>query len=416
MLILTQYPIDIALIELTDDAVENLMFIQALRKAPANAGRELPVMVMMRKMESAMLERACGYGIHGLVKKPLSGEAMVKAVDAVLAKPTRIVLPRRSPPPSPPPVQSAAEADRPAEPHPRSAGPHPARAAAARPGVAGSSAARPASPGGSGSAAGPAVAPVPPRTGGAIGLEVAGLPSAMTSSGGLEVLETPARRDDGELGFETVEAAAKAKKQSAPLEARGKPAVEQTIGIETVGPAKAGKPAEETPSINLEEILAAHQAWVNSRGQDGKRAILQGADLSARDLVEVQLNSADLRGADLSSSDLSGAHLHGADLREAEMMGANLTGSNLAVSRLRRARLIGCSVDGANLKGADLAGADLSGSKFADADLTGAILLGAVLTGADLSAAKGLSRSQLEAVTGDAKTRLPPGLSLPKES
>ena len=80
----------------------------------------------------------------------------------------------------------------------------------------------------------------------------------------------------------------------------------------------------------------------------------------------------------------------------------------LLESELERARRI---PPGTPLR--DLAGADLTEAKLGDADLTGAILLGAILAGADLSAVCGLTQGQLEGVTGDARTRLPPGLVLP---
>jgi hypothetical protein len=39
-------------------------------------------------------------------------------------------------------------------------------------------------------------------------------------------------------------------------------------------------------------------------------------------------------------------------------------------------------------------------------------MLGVSLNGADLSGAKGMTQAQLESATGDAKTKLPPGLRL----
>ena len=132
-----------------------------------------------------------------------------------------------------------------------------------------------------------------------------------------------------------------------------------------------------------------------------------------RTLAEAPLTNANLRRCDLSGSDLSKAELHGADLRHAELIGCQMVEANLAVARMRHAHLRGCTLDRANLQGADLAGADLAGSNFEGADLKGANMLGVSLNGADLSGAKGMTQAQLESVTGDAKTKLPPGLRLP---
>lgn len=418
MAILSQYPIDVALVELAEGNVDNLMFIQALRNADRSPCPRIPVVAVLRSWESSVLERACGFGIHGLVRKPLSGEALVNTVAGVLASPKLFAF-ERPKPKSPAPVERGPETREP-----------PKLPATSRPGrasgeamiqneaVAGSRPAHAIGPDGKTAAISPSVAAAPAGAvrngGGASGFEVAGLPKGKMSVGGLEVLETV--QAAGEIGFEGVEAPPQAAKSQSFDPEFPEVAAAKRRAIALAEPVKSRKgedAATELPGISLEEVLATHELWVNSRGQDGKRAELRTADLSARDLANAQLTSADLRGADFSSSDLSDAQMHGADLREADMVGTVLTGANLAVSRLRRARMIGCSVDGANLKGADLAGADLSGSKFSDADLTGAILLGAKLAGADLASARGLNRSQLEGVSGDAKTRLPFGLTLP---
>ena len=58
---------------------------------------------------------------------------------------------------------------------------------------------------------------------------------------------------------------------------------------------------------------------------------------------------------------------------------------------------------------ANLAGADLT-----LADLCGADLRGANLAGADMSASLFVTQAQLESARGDARTRLPPGLTRPE--
>jgi uncharacterized protein YjbI with pentapeptide repeats len=84
-------------------------------------------------------------------------------------------------------------------------------------------------------------------------------------------------------------------------------------------------------------------------------------------------------------------------------------GAALAGADLRGADLCGASLRGACLIGADLAGADLRA-----ADLTGADLRGAGLSGADLRGCLFLTRSQLEAAKGNARTRLPLSFARPR--
>lgn len=80
--------------------------------------------------------------------------------------------------------------------------------------------------------------------------------------------------------------------------------------------------------------------------------------------------------------------------------------------------LIGKDLRGADLRGADLRGAfliraDLREADLRTADLIGADLRGAKLGGADLRDSLFLTQSQLDAATGDARTRLSPSLTRP---
>jgi hypothetical protein len=93
-------------------------------------------------------------------------------------------------------------------------------------------------------------------------------------------------------------------------------------------------------------------------------------NLSARDLVGV---------------DLSGRMLAGADLSGKNLIGANLSQANLAGANLSKANLVGTNLSGANLAGANLTKANLVG-----ADLTGAILAGADTSGAAMINVRGL--------------------------
>ena len=87
--------------------------------------------------------------------------------------------------------------------------------------------------------------------------------------------------------------------------------------------------------------------------------------------VQTDLRGALLQGEDLSYRELAGVNLSGADLTEALLVGANLSHAIL-----RDARLVGARLDEARLDGADLRGADLTRARMAHADLRGAALAG----------------------------------------
>ena len=59
----------------------------------------------------------------------------------------------------------------------------------------------------------------------------------------------------------------------------------------------------------LKAILAAHKAWLEGTGDEGKRANLRGADLRGANLCVADLRDADLFDADLRDADLRGASL-----------------------------------------------------------------------------------------------------------
>ena len=68
----------------------------------------------------------------------------------------------------------------------------------------------------------------------------------------------------------------------------------------------------------LDKILAAHEEWVASAGQNGARADLRGANLLGANLL-----GADLCGADLSEADLQGADLTNVKLEGPELLGVD---------------------------------------------------------------------------------------------
>lgn len=110
----------------------------------------------------------------------------------------------------------------------------------------------------------------------------------------------------------------------------------------------------------LDEIVEDHRAWVESRGEAGRKADLIGANFEGVDLMGAELPGANLLRANLKGADLLLADLRGACLIEADLSGANLVGTNLR----------GASLAGANLANAtglvarQLAGASLFGAEL----------------------------------------------------
>jgi hypothetical protein len=126
-----------------------------------------------------------------------------------------------------------------------------------------------------------------------------------------------------------------------------------------------------TPA-ELKKILADHAAWV--RGDGGKRANLEGANLEG-----ANLEGANLGGANLEGANLGGANLRGANLRGAYLEGANLEGANLEGANLRGANLEGANLRGANLEGANLGCANLEGAYLGGANLGGGRKIAALI-------------------------------------
>lgn len=110
----------------------------------------------------------------------------------------------------------------------------------------------------------------------------------------------------------------------------------------------------------LDEIVEAHRAWLETQGKIGSKAELAGANFEGADLMGAELRGANLlranlRGADLLVADLRGACLIEADLSEANLVSTNLRGASLAGANLAMATgLVARQMGGASLIGAAL--------------------------------------------------------------
>jgi uncharacterized protein YjbI with pentapeptide repeats len=105
----------------------------------------------------------------------------------------------------------------------------------------------------------------------------------------------------------------------------------------------------------LEEELAGHKEWLETRGLLGKKADLRAGKLEGVELISINLRYADLQDANLRAADLLLA-----DLRDACMVRANLQDSCLVGANLEGANLEGASLDSAmGLVPRQLAGTNL---------------------------------------------------------
>lgn len=160
--------------------------------------------------------------------------------------------------------------------------------------------------------------------------------------------------------------------------------------------------------------------FVQARGLDGRRRVLNEADFTGSDLsgglfAGCHFEAASFQCADLSGCDLRASNLKRADLRGATLSGATLNGSVLDEADMRAAciaftdssgrlkmygaarasfdvpsadfsncSLRGCTLRNANLKGVDFSGSILDGADLVGAKLAGARFAGAVMTSMDL--------------------------------
>jgi len=66
-------------------------------------------------------------------------------------------------------------------------------------------------------------------------------------------------------------------------------------------------PYKEVSETELKRVLAEHEKWLQTDGEEGAQANLREADLQGADLHGAKLQSADLRDADLRDADLTEA-------------------------------------------------------------------------------------------------------------
>ena len=183
-------------------------------------------------------------------------------------------------------------------------------------------------------------------------------------------------------------------KSDAEREARAQPAPAATLSpapLDGVGPDEERSAADRERPMDketLDTILAQHQTWVATKGQDGRQADLQGADLRGVDLQGLDLSGADLQRANLTGANLTDTKLRAALLSEASLERASLVRADLTMANVQGANLTGANLqDSSNLQSVTLEPDELVGADFQKANLEGANLTGAFLPAAQLQEA-----------------------------
>jgi uncharacterized protein YjbI with pentapeptide repeats len=143
-------------------------------------------------------------------------------------------------------------------------------------------------------------------------------------------------------------------------------------------------------------------------------ALAQNAGQIARARGGAHCPRCNLFQADFGGLTLKGRDFTGARLRQADLSAGIFNHSRFAGADLRDVNAYGALFSGADLSHANLTHGSFVGAYFEGANLTGAILDGANFSGAEMERARGLSQGRLDHACGDASTRLPPGLSIPR--
>lgn len=138
----------------------------------------------------------------------------------------------------------------------------------------------------------------------------------------------------------------------------------------------------------LDNAIALHAQWLESGGQEGRRADFEDADLRQADLRGVDLSYASLAGANLERAELAGARLANANLSSAALGYADFTDANLVSANLERAFAIGADFTRADLTKANLNLTRLDYAVLCDASLVAAIAKKARFMRCDLSGAR----------------------------
>ncbi|MCI4664728.1 MAG: pentapeptide repeat-containing protein [Neomegalonema sp.] len=137
-----------------------------------------------------------------------------------------------------------------------------------------------------------------------------------------------------------------------------------------------------------------------------------GADFQGAVFEDLQAVGAKFRSADFFKTTITGGRFRRADFSRAIFSDAKITGANMIEVSLRGADFRGAALTDVDLRKADLREIKFGRTIFKGVKLAGADLVDADFSGADLSTVIGLTQKQLNRACGDARTKLPVGLTL----
>ncbi|MFK0335797.1 pentapeptide repeat-containing protein [Agrobacterium sp. 16-172Ci] len=157
---------------------------------------------------------------------------------------------------------------------------------------------------------------------------------------------------------------------------------------------------------------------------DLRGSSLKGANLEKAKLIRTALGEANLQGAnltkveayrsDFSAADATNAKFVNAEMQRTKFENTKLDGTDFTKAELGRADFEGATLNGSKFSLTNLSRARFGGAKLGGpVDFTSAFLLLTRIEGVDLSAATGLDQKQIDIACGDAKTKLPNGLTAP---
>ncbi|HSS14904.1 MAG TPA: pentapeptide repeat-containing protein, partial [Rhizomicrobium sp.] len=128
----------------------------------------------------------------------------------------------------------------------------------------------------------------------------------------------------------------------------------------------------------MKALLEEHRRFVTSGGQEGRMAVLDGADLrplqslsgwrltgfSARDAIGIDM---DFSSCQLQAAKLMGADLRGANFTQADLRGVSFRGAKLAHAVFKGANIGSLTLGNGTVMATDISDAEMSQDQFADA-------------------------------------------------
>ncbi len=281
-------------------------FVRRVRAGQTPAPAGTLVMFVAQDFSGGLSGKLVDVGCHAIVRKPLSPDALSRAIVRIFESPVPFVMggqylgPERR-------AQGAAtkhDPERRRTPTRGGYGATPKLSRDAIPLI---------------SMAGPVGAKVAPKSGGG-GIETGPI-AAKPASGKIEGLDTPAPKEKVRVSLidDTPPPAAKTKQSlvdDAPVPAKPKrteqalvdePAKKKARDEEPMELAAApdAKESDKEPEFNVAAVIEQHQLWISSNGAQGAKANLEGMSLSGVSLSGQNLAKANMRGTDLSNADLS---------------------------------------------------------------------------------------------------------------